>query len=310
MELHVVDSHTEGEPTRLVIDGLPSLEGGVKERLAELRDAYDWIRRTICLEPRGSEVAIGAALFPPSVEDCLYDVVFMNNTGYLGMCGHGTIGVIATLAWLGRIQPGEHKLNTVAGIVKARLHDAHTVSFENVFSYRLAKDVSISVPGHGVVTGDVAYGGNWFFLVKSPPTEVVASRIPELEAFTSAVMDALWGQGVTGKAGAKIDHIEVFGPPTVTGADSKNYVLCPGKQHDRSPCGTGTSAKLACLFADGKLAEGEVLRQESIIGSLFEGSVRAAEGGVFPTIKGRAYVTGDCRLLCDQEDPFRHGIGG
>lgn len=307
MSLRVIDSHTGGEPTRTICEGLPTLGGSVSDRLEALRESHDWIRTSLCLEPRGSEIAIGAAIFPPSDPDCLADVVFFNNVGYLGMCGHGTIGVLASLVWLGQIEPGFHKLNTVAGVVTAHVHDRHRVSFENVRSYRLVKDRSLEVSGFGQVSGDIAYGGNWFFLVREPQLPVDVTQIDELMRFTTSLVDALWDQGVTGENGARIDHVEVFGP-SLKGADSKNFVLCPGKQYDRSPCGTGTSAKLACLYSDGRLKEGHFWRQESIIGSEFDGSVAVREGQIFPTISGTAYVVADSRIVTEKEDPFGHGI--
>lgn len=306
--LRVIDSHTGGEPTRLVVEGLPELQGSVQEKLDAMRRDHDLVRRCLCLEPRGNEVAVGAALFSPSLEACLADIVFFNNEGYLGMCGHGTIGVLATLAWKGDITPGTYQINTVAGVVTATLHDLNTVSFDNVPAYRWAKSAVVDVPGYGQVMGDVAYGGNWFFLVKSPGFDVRSSNLRELLTFTSAVMEACPAQGVTGKDGALIDHIEVYGTPTLPDADSKNFVLCPGGQYDRSPCGTGTSAKLACLYEDDKLAAGEVWRQESVIGSLFEGFVTIRDGQIVPTIKGSAFVTAESQILVDPQDPFAGGI--
>lgn len=308
MNLRVIDSHTGGEPTRLVVEGLPDIPGSVADRLAALRDEFDWVRTSLCLEPRGTEVAIGAAVFPPSREGCIVDVVFFNNTSYLGMCGHGTIGVMASLTWLGKSSRGQHRINTVAGEVSTEIFDANTVSFENVPAFRSAKGVGIDMPGFGPVTGDIAYGGNWFYLVKDGGPSVRRDNIPLLMDFTSAVMDTLESSGITGNGGARIDHVEVFGPSTVAGVDSKNFVLCPGKQYDRSPCGTGTCAKLACLVEDGLLKPGQTWRQESIIGSVFEGSVRIVDGHILPTIKGQAYVNGDLQVVFDPQDPFQHGL--
>lgn len=299
--MRLIDSHTGGEPTRVLIEGLPELPGSVHDRQSALRDEHDWIRSSVCREPRSSEVAVGAALFPPSVPGCLADVVFFNNVGYLGMCGHGTIGVCSTLAWLGRAKEGGHRLNTVAGVVECEIHTPNTASFVNVESYRQHKDIRV-----GDVVGDVAYGGNWFFLVKDGGPPVEQGRVKELTEFTVWLMTELAARGVTGGRGVPIDHIEVFGPSSV--ADSRNFVLCPGGQYDRSPCGTGTSAKLACLFEDGKLAPNQVWRQESITGSIFEGSACGSLRGVRPTIKGQAYVTADSQLVFQDDDPFRHGL--
>jgi 4-hydroxyproline epimerase len=308
MKLRVVDSHTEGEPTRLVVEGLPDLRGSVFDKRSALERDHDWIRTMVCLEPRGSEIVVGAALFPPSAPGCLADVVYFDNAAYIGMCGHGTIGVMATLYWMGRIAAGRHQLNTVAGVVSAEVLDAQTVKVENVPAFRKQKDAVVEVPGFGKVVGDIAYGGNWFFLVKDPAPPVDEFHLASLTAFTSAVMDSLRDQGLTGDGGARIDHVMVFGPPSRPDADSRNFVLCPGKEYDRSPCGTGTSAKMACLLEDGELDEGQVWIQESVIRSVFRGSVVRRDGAIYPTIEGRAFVTGDCQLFADPADPYGHGV--
>jgi 4-hydroxyproline epimerase len=307
--LQVIDSHTGGEPTRVVVSGGPDLGGGsVSEQLGRLRGTHDWLRSAAVNEPRGSDVIVGALLTPPADATCAAGVIFFNNVGYLGMCGHGTIGLLVTLAHLGRIGPGTHRVETSVGVIAATLHDPATVSVENVPSYRLAKDVRVTVDGHGVVTGDVAWGGNWFFLVSDHGQAIEASNVERLTEFAWRVRQALVRQGITGEGGAEIDHVELFSPSATPGVDSRNFVLCPGNAYDRSPCGTGTSAKLACLFADGKLKEGEVWRQESVIGSVFEGTVRRAGDRVIPTIRGTAHVTGEGTLILDARDPFRFGI--
>jgi 4-hydroxyproline epimerase len=311
----VVDSHTGGEPTRVVIDGGPDLGGGpLAERLAAFRDRHDDFRAAVACEPRGSDVMVGALLCEPSDPSCTAGVIFFNNVGYLGMCGHGTIGLIVTLAHLGRIVPGEHRVETPVGVVTARLHPEGDVSVENVPSYRHARGVRVTVdlPGGGVreVTGDVAWGGNWFFLCDDHGQELAADSVEELTEFAWRVRRALERDGVTGRGGGLIDHVELCGPSPTPGMDGRNFVLCPGKAYDRSPCGTGTSAKLACLYADGKLRAGDVWRQESVIGSVFEGSVRPGveDGTVLPTIRGAAFVTAEATLLLDPADPFVAGI--
>lgn len=310
-KVHVLDSHTEGEPTRVVLSGGPDLGGGTAaEQLAFFRAHFDGFRAAVVTEPRGSDVLVGALLTEPSDTACAAGMIFFNNVGYLGMCGHGTIGVVATLAHLGRIGPGEHRLETPVGVVTARLHESGSVSVQNVPSYRLAKDVSVAVDGHGVVTGDIAWGGNWFFLVHDHGQTLVPARTEALTDLTWRIRLALAAQGITGRGGAEIDHIELFAPSDTPGANSRNFVLCPGKAYDRSPCGTGTSAKLACLFADGIVTAGQVWRQESILGGLFEGSVVVKGDELIPTITGRAYLTADTTLLFDPADPFREGIGG
>jgi 4-hydroxyproline epimerase len=308
--IQVIDSHTGGEPTRVVIGGGPDLGGGtMAERLARFRDQHDHFRRAVVNEPRGSDVMVGALLCDPVDSSAAAGVIFFNNVGYLGMCGHGTIGLVATLAYLGRITPGDHRIETSVGVVTARLHESGEVTVGNVPSRRIAKRVALDVPGYGTVYGDVAWGGNWFFLVNDHGQELSLDRIVDLTDFTWRIRQALPAQGITGENGQEIDHVELFVPSQLEGVDSKNFVLCPGKAYDRSPCGTGTSAKLACLYADGKLAEGQIWRQESIVGSVFEGSVAIANGQVHPRIKGSAFVNAEATLILDERDPFCWGIG-
>ncbi len=307
-QLNVIDSHTGGEPTRIVISGGPALTGTMAQRLAELRDRHDWLRSAVVNEPRGSDVMVGALLCEPVDSACAAGIVFFNNVGYLGMCGHGTLGLAATLAHMGRISPGEHRIETPVGIVKVQLEDANTASIENVPSYRQSKNVPVQVPGLGTIRGDIAWGGNWFYLIGDHGQELSASNTAHLSEFTMKIRRALATANITGDDGAEIDHIELFGPPSTPKADSKNFVLCPGGAFDRSPCGTGTSAKLACLHADGKLAEGQIWRQESIIGSVFEGTVRIESGKLLPTIHGQAFVNGESTLILNPADPFARGI--
>jgi 4-hydroxyproline epimerase len=308
-KVKVIDSHTGGEPTRVVLSGGPDLGvGPLAERLERFRSQHDDFRSAIVNEPRGSDVMVGALLCEPMDPACAAGVIFFNNVGYLGMCGHGTIGLVATLAYLGRIAPGEHRIETPVGTVSAVLHESRDVTVNNVASYRRAGDVQVEVPGHGTVIGDVAWGGNWFYLVHDHDLKLTLDNIEALTNFAWAVRQALRAQGITGDADQEIDHIELFGPPRSAGADSRNFVLCPGKAYDRSPCGTGTSAKLACLYADGKLREGQIWRQESVIGSLFEGSVKVREGKVYPSIKGSAFVNAEAELVLDPRDPLCMGI--
>ncbi|KAA6457612.1 hydroxyproline-2-epimerase [Acidobacteria bacterium AB60] len=306
----IVDSHTAGEPTRCVLSGAELLGAGtLAERMAKLRGEHDDLRRAILCEPRGSDVLVGAWVLEPDSAECAAAVIFFNNAGYLGMCGHGTIGLGVTLAHLGRIGPGEHSIQTPVGVVRAKLESANRVTVENVAAYRYKKDVTIDVPEYGMVTGDVAWGGNWFFLTESKET-LELSRVDRLSDLAWAMRQQLTADGVTGRDGAEIDHVELFGEPRDRRNQSRNFVLCPGKAYDRSPCGTGTSAKLACLVADGELKPGEVWRQEGILDTVFEGRVRLEEGRVIPSITGSAYVTAEATLLFDTADPFRRGIGG
>jgi 4-hydroxyproline epimerase len=307
--LQVIDSHTGGEPTRVVIAGCPDLgRGSMADRRARLRHEHDWLRSAVVNEPRGSDVLVGALLCEPADPSCVAGVIFFNNVGFLGMCGHGTIGVAVTLAHLGRIGPGRHRLDTPVGVVAFEYGGGNTVTIENVPSYRQAAGVSVEVAGVGSITGDVAWGGNWFFLVGEHGQELELANVERLTDFTWRIRQGLVRQGITGAGGQEIDHIELFGPPLDPSAHSRNFVLCPGKAYDRSPCGTGTSAKLACLYADGKLREGQTWRQESIVGTLFEGTVSLRDGQIIPRITGSAYIQAEATLILDPSDPFRTGI--
>ena len=307
--IHVIDSHTGGEPTRVVISGGPALgKGSMSDRLASFRISHDHYRSAIVNEPRGSDAIVGALLCEPVDPACSAGVIFFNNVGYLGMCGHGTIGLAVTLAYLGKIRSGTHKLETPVGIVSFDLEPSGEVTVNNVASYRFAKDVTVQVEGIGKVTGDVAWGGNWFYLVNGAPGALEIRNLEELREHTWRIRQALHAQGITGADGQEIDHIELFTEAHDPAAQSRNFVLCPGKSYDRSPCGTGTSAKLACLYADGKLAEGQIWRQESVIGSVFQGSVAVRDGAIFPRIKGSAFINSEANLVLQEADPFRWGI--
>ncbi len=307
--IRVVDSHTGGEPTRTVIDGGPDLgEGDLQQRLLRFQKDHEPFRRALVTEPRGSEAIVGALLCEPSHADCVTGVIFFNNSGCLGMCGHGTIGIVVTLAYLGRIKPGHHRIETPVGIVGAKLHEDGTVTFENVPSYRWASAVEVEVPGYGQVTGDIAWGGNWFFLTRQHPYPIDMAHLDQLIGYTWAIRKALAVNGIQGANGAEIDHIELHGPGSSAAVDSSNFVLCPGKEYDRSPCGTGTSAKLACLYAEGLLTSGQVWRQESILGSVFEARLVEREGQLLPSITGSAFITADSTLILDPRDPFCWGI--
>lgn len=305
--LHVIDSHTGGEPTRLVMNGFPELAGAsIADQLDHLRTHHDQWRRACLLEPRGNDVLVGALYCAPVTPGATCGVIFFNNAGYLGMCGHGTIGLVASLHHLGLIQPGVHSLDTPVGPVAATLHEDGSVTLRNVPAYRYRKQVPVEVPGHGVVLGDIAWGGNWFFLVSDHGHELQMDNVEALTDYTWAMLNALEAQGIRGADGALIDHIELFADDAH--ADSRNFVMCPGKAYDRSPCGTGTSAKLACLAADAKLAAGEPWVQASITGSQFLGRYEWDGERVRPFITGRAYMTADSTLLIDEQDPFAWGI--
>ncbi len=307
----VIDSHTEGEPTRVVTSGGPSLgQRPLAEKKRLLSEQHDWLRSAVILEPRGNDVLVGALLCPPDHPESVAGIIFFNNVGYLHMCGHGMIGVVKTLEFLGKIGPGVHQIDSTVGRISAELHQDGSVSIQNVASYCWQKDVNVDVPGFGVILGDISWGGNWFFLVQNSPLEVIPQNIPQLTLFTTAIRKALLAQQITGDNGMEIDHIEVFGPALFPGNDSRNFVLCPGMAYDRSPCGTGTSAKLATLAKHGKLKPGQEWMQESIIGGLFRGSYHIQDDLLIPRITGRAFITAQASLILDPDDPFKYGIPG
>lgn len=308
--IRVVDSHTEGEPTRVVLSGGPDLgNAALCERLQRFRQTADDFRRAVILEPRGAEALVGALLCDPVDATCAAGVIYFNNAGYLGMCGHGTIGVAVTLAYLGRIGIGTHRFETPVGVVEVKLLSASEVAIENVPSYRYRAKVAVEVESLGTVVGDIAWGGNWFFLVEKSPLPLTVNNIRPLNDAAHQVRMALRHQQITGDDGAEIDHVEFFGPAQSADGHSRNFVYCPGGAFDRSPCGTGTSAKLACLAADGKLKPGESWIQESIIGSRFTASYRELSAGqIIPTFSGHAYVCAEATLVQQPDDPFRNGI--
>lgn len=321
-----LDSHTGGEPTRLIESlPFPLNPAPVSEQLTQLKREFDHFRQTILNEPRGSDVLVGAYIVPPADPTCQLGVIFFNNVGYLGMCGHGTIGLMASLSYLGKITPGTYRIETPVGIVEATLHSLtpnpspkgrgelypNRVSVRNVPAYRLLKHVAVEVDGR-VIHGDVAWGGNWFFLCHDHGLEISPRNLEQLTDFASRVRETYTKMGITAPDGHEIDHVELFAPPDPSSslkADSRSFVLCPGKAYDRSPCGTGTSAKLACLAADGKLTEGQVWRQQSVIGSIFEGSIQREGEQIIPTITGEAWMMAEGSLLIDERDPFGAGIG-
>ncbi len=285
-EVEFIDSHTGGEPTRVIISGMPDLgRGALSQRRERFAQDFDQFRQDVILEPRGSDILVGALLLPPEDRQSAAATIFFNNVGYLGMCGHGTIGLMVTLAYLGRIEPGPHRLETPVGTVDTFLHDANRVSVTNVPSYRFRSHVTVDVPDVGRVVGDIAYGGNWFFLVELPGQEISLQNLAQLQSIATSIRRELDRQRIRGADDALIDHIELS-------AGERNFVLCPGGVYDRSPCGTGTSARVACLAADGLLQPGDVWRQESVTGSVFEASYRPTAGpSIVPTITGTAHIT-------------------
>lgn len=304
--IRCIDSHTAGEPTRVVLDG-PWSDGGspwsVARAVEWLKNEGDGFRRSLMLEPRGGEHWVGALLLPPMDEANACGVVFLNNVGVLGMCGHGTMGLVRTLAHLGRIETGELRIETPAGVVTAIWHPDGRVSVENVRSYRIAKDLTVSVEGFGEVRGDVAYGGNGFFLTEDHGLKLIWENVEVLTRFSKAA-----GRAVNEAGFPEVNHVELTGPALKAGNNGRNFVLCPGGAFDRSPCGTGTSAKLACLIADEKWQPGKVWRQESVIGTVFEAVGRLEGGGVVVTITGQAWITGETTLVVETDDPLGKGI--
>ncbi|MEE2883652.1 MAG: proline racemase family protein [Planctomycetota bacterium] len=308
-KIRYIDTHTAGEPTRVVVDGFPHLDG---ESIAERRDAlirdHDDLRAGIVREPRGHEAMVAALLLESSVKECAAGVIFFNNVGALGMCGHGAIGVVKALHQLGKIDTGSCKLETPAGIIESTLHPDGEISIRNVRSYRFAADVSLTINSGTEITGDVAWGGNWFFIAESPGISIEPARIDELIELCCEIRRALQSAGVTGASGAPIDHIELHESLEEEDAGVRCFVLCPGKEWDRSPCGTGTSATLACLHARGQLAEGDSWTQVGPLGTRFSSSYIADGTAIYPTIRGNAYISGEGWLHFDEDDPFRYGI--
>jgi 4-hydroxyproline epimerase len=304
-----IDSHTGGEPTRLVVSGFPDL-GSVPlpQVVQQLQAQHDHYRSATVCEPRGSDVVVGALLLPPRQAGSLASVVFFNNVGYLGMCGHGTIGLMATLEYLGRVSPGHYAIDTPVGTVAVHLRGNGVVEIGNVPAYRHRHGVQLQVPGIGAVHGDVAWGGNWFFLCDAGGIAITRDHVDVLTDRAWAIRQALEAAGVTGRDGAPIDHVELMGPALHEGNDGRNFVLCPGRAYDRSPCGTGTSAKLACLAADGRLAPGARWRQESVLGSVFEAYYRMDGEQLLPSIVGQAHVCAETSLLIDASDPYAWGV--
>jgi proline racemase len=310
--IRVVDSHTEGEPTRVVIDGWPQPVGAtMAERRDDLRARYDDLRRAVVREPRGHDAIVGALLTPPVTPDAIAGIIFFNNGTYLGMCGHGLIGVVRTLEYLGRVAPGVSRYDTPVGTVSAELSADGTVTIQNVASHCFATDVAVDVPGLGRVVGDIAYGGNWFFLAHVDGVGIDLAGARDLTTLTQSIQDALRGARITGANGADIDHIEISVAPSRPDADSRNFVLCSGGDYDRSPCGTGTSAVMAARHHRGQLALGSRWRQEGISGGVFTGWLTAGpDGALIPHVRGTAFVTGEATLRFDPNDPFRAGLGG
>lgn len=309
--IRVIDSHTEGEPTRVVISGGPDLgPGSLVEKRDRFRSEFDAFRTTIVGEPRSSEAAVGALLCEPEHAGQAAGVIYFDNGGVLDMCVHGTIGLMATLAHLGRITPGEHLIGTPVGEVRATWHGEGRTSVANVASERYASGIEVAIDAERTVTGDIAWGGNWFYLCADHGLPLGPESIDALTRIGIRIRKALKREGITGRDGAEIRHVILMGPASSKDhSDGRHFVLCPGGEYDRSPCGTGTSAKIACLAAEGRLAPGDTWRQESVIGTVFQGRYEPlGDGRILPIVTGRAWINGDVTILIDPADPFRHGI--
>jgi len=311
--LRVIDSHTIGEPTRVVIDdtlvaGLDLGGGSVRERCDRFRERYDHVRRAIVCDPRGAVAMVGVILLPPADPKCRFGAFYVNRVGFLDMCGHATIGLAVTLGRLGHVEPGSFRLETPAGVVGVTWHGGSEASFECVPPRRIHKTLSLDCDDGSRVTGDVATSGLWFFLCRDHGLPVEPAAIPALTARAWAIRRGLEAAGITGDSGAVIDHVVLLGPPLERVNDGRAFVLCPDGAFDRSPCGTGTSALVGCLFEDGVIGEAQVWRQESVLGGVYEASIRREGGILVPTVRGRAWLTGETTLYFAADDPYREGL--
>ncbi len=307
--LEVIDSHTGGEPTRVIVSGWPQPVGVTMEnRLQYMVKNQDHLRKASICEPRGHDAMVGALLTPPINSGSITGVIFFNDVGYLGMCGHALIGTVSTLKFMGKIGSGKMRIDTPAGTVSAELGEDGMVTLENVYSYLYKENVKIEVPGLGEVNGDIGYGGNWFFMTDSVPLEPKMENLEALMSTAKLIRKTLEERGIAGPEGEKIDHVEYYGKPVNPRAHSRNFVLCPGNAYDRAPCGTGTSAKLAALHHKGKLKVGELWIQESITGSIYECYLMEKEGQLIPVIRSPAFVVSQTTLFFNPTDPFCWGI--
>jgi 4-hydroxyproline epimerase len=299
----ILDSHAGGAPTRLMLSGGPELGAGpLAERAKVFQEKHDRFRRATVGEPRGSDAVMGALLVEPHDKGCQAGLIFFSNAGYPSLSAHGIIGSVVSLAHLGRIKPGPVKLDTPAGPVSAVLGAGGEVSFENVPAYRREKDLPLYLPGVGDVNVDLAYGGAWFCLIEQHDQRLALDNLPQLTDYCARIRQAVSDSGFP-----EIDHVALFGPGTQAGANSRDFVLGPGKTYERSPSGAATSARLACLAADGKLAAGAEWVQEGILGSVLRAKYRKQGDKIIPTITGHGYIMGEGTLLLDPADPFAWG---
>jgi 4-hydroxyproline epimerase len=311
--VRVIDSHTIGEPTRLVLDdaflhGLDLGTGSVRSRRDVFRSRYDHLRRALVADPRGVEAMVGVILVPPSDPTCDFGALYCNRVGYLDMCGHATIGLAVSLGHIGRIKPGAFRLETPAGIVGVEWHGGSEASIQSVSPRRIHRMLSIACRDGTTVNGDVATSGLWFFICRDHGIPVVPDAIPRLLEKAWMIRRSLEAAGITGDAGEPIDHIVLMGQALDPANSARNFVLCPDGAFDRSPCGTATSALVGCLYEDGHLDEGAAWRQESILGGLYESSIRRQGGVLIPTVRGRAWITAEATLHFAEDDPYRTGL--
>lgn len=308
--MHVIDSHTGGEPTRVILDDGPDLGAGPLSKRAQiLATQHKQFYHSVILEPRGQTAMVGALLVEPVDPDCVTGVIYFDSEAVLGMCGHGTIGLAVTLAHLGRIDIGTHKIETPVGVIEVCLTDQNTATVTNVESRRTDHAAQVEVDGLGTITGDVAYGGNWFYIIDPSPIAITVENIRTLTDAAIAIRTATIAQRIGGDAGQPVDHVVFQEPSPEDGIHSRNFVLCPDNAYDRSPCGTASSARLACLAADELLLPDQDIVQKSIIGSPYRLSYQTgSNGGVIPKITGQAFVMAESTLLFHENDPFKKGI--
>ena len=324
---HIIDGHTCGNPVRLVAGGGPLLTGAtMMERRAHFLAEFDWIRTGLMFEPRGHDMMSGSILYPPTRPDCDTGILFIETSGCLPMCGHGTIGTVTMAIEHGLVNPktpGVLRLDTPAGLVVAEYRQegqyVEEVRITNVPAYLHAEALAVDCPGLGEITVDVAYGGNFYGIVEPQAnyrdmadfsageligmSPVLRQRLNERYSFVHPD-----NPGISG-----LSHILWTGAPLDPEADARNAVFYGDKAIDRSPCGTGTSARMAQLHAKGRLKAGDGFVHESIIGSLFKGRVEkevpvAGRTGIIPSIGGWARTTGYNTIFIDDRDPYAHGF--
>ena len=311
--LRVIDSHTIGEPTRVVLDeslvaGLDLGGGSVRDRRDQFRDRCDHVRSALVGDPRGTTAMVGVILVPPADPTCRFGAFYVNRVGYLDMCGHATIGLAVTLGARGIIEPGDFRLESPAGVVGVTWHGGGEAAFECVPPRRIAQNLALACDDGSQVTGDVATSGLWFYLCRDHGILVEPTAIPALTARAWSIRRALEARGISGDGGEVIDHVVLLGPPRDPGNDGRAFVLCPDGAFDRSPCGTGTSALVGCLFEDGILTAGRTWRQESVLGGVYEASIRRERDILVPTVRGRAWLTAETTLHFAGDDPYRTGL--